>query len=262
MRPGTRKAWGVAVILTVVATAASSVALPVPAPAPAGDAAPRGDAAIDATLVDAAGKAVQLSDWRGRRALVLLFMRGFTGEFACFHCSHQIAAWKEAYARVQAAGAEVIAVLPGAKSPRGFLGKVAEVLDDKSGPEYAVPFPVLADPDFSACRAFLVNFDPRPDAFPFPVSEPATAVLDRDGRLVYVDHGSDPSDRPKVDPILDVLLHGPPPATEIHRKFATPPAAPGEAPPASNLPWKSYADGMALARAQGQPVLLDFHALW
>jgi peroxiredoxin len=224
-----------------------------------------GETPVDATLVDAAGRPVQLADFRGKRALVLLFMRGFTGEFACFHCSHQIAAWKEAHARVQAAGAEVIAVLPGAKGPRGFLEKVAAVLDDKAGPDYTVPFPVLADPDFSACRTFLVNFDPRADAFPFPVSEPATVVLDRDGRLVFVDHGTDPSDRPKVDPILDVLLHGPPRAGEIPRKFATPPVATGVAaanPVVSTLPWKSYADGMALARAQGQPVLLDFHALW
>ena len=230
--------------------------------APAVAAAPRDEAALDATLVDAAGKPVKLSEFRGKRTLVLLFMRGFTGEFACFHCSHQIAAWKGAYTRVQAAGAEVIAVLPGAKSPRGFLGKVAEVLDDKTGFDYTVPFSVLADPDFSACRTFLVNFDPRPDAFPFPVSEPATVFLDQASRLVYVDHGADPSDRPKVEPILDVLAHGPPRASQIHRKFATPPAASGEAQPASNLPWKSYADGMALAHAQGQSVLLDFHALW
>jgi peroxiredoxin len=215
---------------------------------------------IDAVLVDAAGKPVHLSDWRGKRALVLLFMRGFTGEFACFHCSHQIAAWKEAYARVQAAGAEVVAVLPGAKSPSGFLEKVAAVLDDKSGPDYAVPFPVLVDPDFSACRTFLVNFDPRPDAFPFPVSEPATLVLDKEGRLVYARHGVDPSDRPKVELILEVLAHGPPRGGEMQPKSPSAPVA--ATSPASTLPWKSYAEGMALAKAQGQPVLLDFHALW
>jgi peroxiredoxin len=244
-------------ILIVISAAARSVSIPVLAPAD--------DPPVDATLVDAAGRSVKLADFRGKRALVLLIMRGFTGEFACFHCSHQIAAWKEAYARVQAAGAEVLAVLPGAKSSRGFLERVAAVLDEKAGRDYAVPFPVLVDPDFSACRTFLVCFDPRPDAFPFPVSEPATIVLDRSGRLVYARHGIDPSDRPKVDAILDVLEHGAPRDGGMHGASPERPAAAAAtvpAPTASALPWKGYAEGMALARSTGQPVLLDFHALW
>jgi hypothetical protein len=93
---------------------------------------------------------------------------------------------------------------------------------------------------------------------PFPVNEPATVVLGKDGRVVYSYHGTSPPDRPTVDAILDVLAHGPPRKGAMPGKSAAAPPP----PPASALPWKSYADGMALARAQGQPVLLDFHALW
>ena len=52
----------------------------------------------------------------------------------------------------------------------------------------------------AACRRFLVTFDRKHDAFNFPVSEPATIVLDREGRLVYAYHGTAPPDRPAGGP--------------------------------------------------------------
>jgi peroxiredoxin len=211
----------------------------------------------EATFVDASGKSVQLADYRGKQSLVLLFMRGFTGEFACYQCSLQMRAYQSAYAKLKAAGAEVVAVLPGAKDATGFVAKVGEVLADPAEPNFTAPFPVLLDPDFSGCRTFGVSFDPRPEAVPFPVSEPATVVLAKDGRVVWSYHGTSPPDRPTVDAILDVLTHGAPANGVEPRKHAAAPPA-----PVSTLPWKSYAEGMALAKAQGQPVLLDFHALW
>jgi len=219
---------------------------------------PGDDVPPEVAFVDAAGSRVNLADYRGKQALVLLFMRGFARDFACYHCSQQMRTYKDAYARVKGAGAEVIVVLPGAKDVKGFLEKVGTVLDDPADPHFTVPFPVVLDPDFSGCRTFSIAFDPRPEAFPFPVSEPATIVLGKNKRVLFSYHGTNPPDRPKVDLILDVLAHGPPrDGVRPDKSDAAPPA-----PPASTLPWKSYAEGMALARAQGQPVLLDFHAPW
>jgi peroxiredoxin len=237
-------ALAVLAVLSVASTAAAKILGDDPLP--------------DATFLDAAGKPVKLSDYRGKQSLVLLFMRGFTGDFACYHCSQQMNAYKNGYGHLKDNGAEVIAVLPGAKDAKGFLEKVGSVLNDPANPNFTAPFPVVLDSDYSGCRAFSITFDPRPEAFPFPVSEPATIVLGKDGHVVYSYHGTSPPDRPTVDAILDILAHGPPRGgVKPNANAAAPPP-----PPASTLPWKSYAEGMALAQAQRQPVLLDFHALW
>jgi peroxiredoxin len=222
-------------------------------PAPAS----KGGSAVDATFTDAAGKPVKLSDYRGKSALVLLFMRGFKGDSACFHCNNQMRAVKADYARLHEAGAEVLAVLPGATDVKGFLAKVGTSDDKSPDPNFSVPFPVVLDTNFAACRTFGVAYDPSPDAFPFPVSEPATIVLGKDGRVVFSYHGTEPPDRPTVETILDVLAHGSSRGSVKPPERAAPPP-----PPPSKLPWRSYADGMALARTDGRPILLDFHALW
>jgi peroxiredoxin len=209
-------------------------------------------------LVDAAGHTVTLSELRGERAAVLLFLRGFKGDFACYYCGTQLRSFKEAWPRLQAAGATVIAILPGAKDVRGFLEKVGTSDDAHPDPGFTLPFPVVLDPEYAACRRFGVFFDAGADAFTFPVSEPATIVLAKDGRVAFAYHGTEPPDRPEVDAILDVVAHGAPrDGLKSSARAAAPPA-----PPASDLPWKGYAEGLALARTDGRPVLLDFHALW
>ncbi len=209
-------------------------------------------------FVDAAGRAVTLAELRGDQSAVLLFLRGFQSDFACFFCGTQLRAYREAWPKLQAGGATVVAILPGAKDVRGFLEKVGMADDAHPEPAFALPFPVVLDPDFSACRRFGVAFDPKADAFTFPVSEPATVVVGKDGRVEFSYHGIDPPDRPEVDAILDVVAHGAPPAgLKSSARAAAPPP-----PPPSNLPWKGYADGTAHARSDGRPVLLDFHALW
>jgi peroxiredoxin len=238
----------------VVASIVSLIAL-----APAGPVVGNCRAATEETrLVDAAGHAVTLSELRGERAAVLLFLRGFKGDFACYYCGTQLRSFKEAWPRLQAAGATVVAILPGAKDVRGFLEKVGTSDDAHPDPGFTLPFPVVLDPEYAACRRFGVSFDPGADAFTFPVSEPATIVLAKDGRVAFSYHGTEPPDRPEVDAILDVVTRGAPKAgLQTSVRAAAPPP-----PPPSNLPWKSYAEGVALARSDGRPVLLDFHALW
>ena len=213
------------------------------------------DDPVDATFVDASGTRVALSAYRGKQQVVLLFMRGFKGDFACYYCGKQVRAYKASYESIKAAGSEVLVVLPGAHDAAGFLKTVGTSDSEHPEPDFRVPFPVLLDAGFAACRTFSVPFDPSPDAFPFPVSEPATVVVGRDGRIVYAYHGTNPPDRPEVAAIVDVLEHGPPKSDAR--------AAPAHAQPIeSSLPWRSYADALAHAPTDGRPLLLDFHALW
>jgi peroxiredoxin len=147
------------------------------APRPLGD-----DPPVEATFVDAAGKPVKLSDYRGKQSLVLLFMRGFKGDFACFFCGQQLHAYKDEYARLKDAGAEVLAILPGAKDARGSVEKVG-TSDDHPDPDFTTRFrsSSIRTP---GCRTFSVTFDPSRFSAPFPVNEPATVVLGKDGRVV------------------------------------------------------------------------------
>src|SRR5262245_8650969 len=111
------------VLIASIAGFEAGLALIAAAPSEAAPASNE-DAAVEATFTDASGKPVKLSDYRGKSSLVLLFMRGFKGDFACFHCGNQMRACKEGYASLHDAGAEVLAILPGATDVKGFLEKV------------------------------------------------------------------------------------------------------------------------------------------
>jgi peroxiredoxin len=219
-----------------------------PAPAKSAD-------VVDATFTTEAGKTVRLSDWRGKKAVVLLFMRGFTGEYACYHCGVQTEAYKARYEEVRTAGAEVLMVLPGTKVVRGFLDKVGEQADAADPKKYEVPFPVVLDADLSACKTFGVAFaNPIPEGA-FAVDEPATIVVGKDGTVLYAYHGKNPSDRPALDAVLAALTGKKP-------EPAPPPKEPADVQPKSVVSWTDYAAGVAASGARRRPLFLEFYADW
>lgn len=229
------------------------------APARADDSAnpPAAKAAdvIDATFTTAEGKTVRLADYRGKKAVVLLVMRGFTGEYACYHCGVQTEAYRARYDALRDAGAEVLMVLPAGKGVRGYLDKVGEQAAVADPTKYAVPFPVVIDADLSACKALGVACTDPPPEGAFPVNEPATIVVRKDGTVAYAYHGKNPSDRPKVDDVLAALSGGKPAAAPSGKSDDV-------ATPKSVVAWKEYAAGAAEARAGRRPLFLEFYADW
>jgi peroxiredoxin len=206
--------------------------------------------APDAVFTGATGK-VELKDYRGKRAVVLLFMRGFAEGMTCYYCGEQTRAYRAAYPKLQAAGAEVIMVLPLAKDIAGYIKKIGAD-SSPSEPNLTLPFPVVLDADGSACKAFAVPTKEKGGTDPFPVAAPATIVIGKDGHVLFEQHGQDPSDRPEVDAVLEVLRTG----------VAKPATAKPVAAVAPQRAWSTYADGMAAAKAQRRPILLEFHAVW
>ena len=205
--------------------------------------------APDVVFDGATGK-VALRDYRGKQAVVLLFMRGFAKDMTCYYCGEQTREYRAQYDKLHAAGAEVIMVLPLAKDIAGYIRKVGESWDPAE-PKLILPFPVVLDPDGSACKAFTVpTRTGGPD--PFPVSEPATIVIGKDGAALLEHHGKDPSDRPAVAAILAVLSGG--------KAKVDPPKAAGASVP--GRPWSTYAEGMREASTKRRPILLEFHAVW
>jgi peroxiredoxin len=249
-----------ALLLAFIGCSTATTSAPVkPAPAkiqaqePANT--PKTDA-LDAAFTAPDGNTVHLSDFRGKRSVVLLFQRGYDDGSACFYCAKQTNAYKAAYADLQSAGAEVVMILPGTLDTAGYLGAIGQMDDEHPDPAFSVPFPVLGDPDFSACRTFDV---PHVDAgHGFPVSQPATFVISKDGTELLAYHGKQPGDRPTVETVLAVLRTGK--KAEDPSVAAPTPAAPSVSRP--TLAWVSYDEGIKAAREQKRPVLLEFYADW
>lgn len=203
-----------------------------------------------AAVFTGAGGKIELKNYRDKQAVVLLFMRGFASDLTCYYCGEQTREYQESYDKLHAAGAEVLMVLPLAKDIGGYVRKVGEARQP-AVPNLTLPFPVVLDSDGSACKAFAVPTRAG-GTDPFPVAEPATIVISKDGAVLMAYHGQDPSDRPAVTAVLEVLRTGKATVAGVKAAAAT---APTRA-------WSSYAEGMLAARTKRLPILLEFHAVW
>src|SRR5262245_46408970 len=161
-----------------------------------------GQQAPDCTFKTRDGSALELSAYRDKKVVVLLFMRGFTGEFACTFCDSQTRDYKRLYDQFKASQAEVLMILPGSTDVRGYLRTIGMNDQEKPDADFSVPFPVLPDADFAACKAFDVAYKAESRG-EFPVSRPATFVIDKSGKILFAYHGKIPSDRPAVEEVLE-----------------------------------------------------------
>ena len=80
-----------------------------------------GRPAPDATFVTADGSRINLSAYRGTKAVVVLFTRGSDGSFSCYYCGGQTREYKAAYERLKEAGAEVLSSAPSPVTSSGRL---------------------------------------------------------------------------------------------------------------------------------------------
>lgn len=238
--------WSFGLCILIVSASACSNSAPKQEPQK-----PAEEYKAEVSLVKGDGSPFKLSSMTGKN-VVLLFMRGFTGEFACFHCCKQTRSYKGAWARFNELNVEIIMVLPSAKETKGYLQKVGENDEEHPDSNFSVPFLVVTDPDFSACKKFKVEYDDS-GSEPFPVSNPATIVLGKDGEIIYEYHGKDPSDRPRVEETIALLGGGPIKET---------PKIPEEKKNSSSIQWLTYDDGMKKAKDSGTPIILDFFAEW
>ena len=154
---------------------------------------PEDVASLEFTRVD--GDPLKLSDYLGRRHVVLVFTQGYYGGSLCPFCTTQVSRLIANYDRFVDAGAEVLVVYPGDDEHLDeFIGNAASVVNRQID---RTPFPLLLDADLSAVRFFGIESH---------LAHPSTFVLDRDGnvRLAYV--GADRSaDRPSIDAMLAAL---------------------------------------------------------
>jgi len=115
---------------------------------------------------------VDIADYRGKKGVVLYFIR----EFGCMTCQHHASTLVRAYAEIQAAGHEVL-VIGG--------GSTADAV--KMSQRLKIPFPILADGDRSVYEKYNVD-----KAFAV-IQKSATFVVDVDGKVVYAHRSTNPS---------------------------------------------------------------------
>jgi peroxiredoxin len=152
------------------------------------------DGQLETKYLDREGNEFDLARYRGRKTVVVVFVRGMTspkGGF-CSFCVPQVGSLAANYGEFAARDAEVAVVFPG---PHDWVEKF--VTEAKaSGRAETLPFPLLLDPGLAAVDRLGIRGS---------LAKPSTYILDRRGRVVYAYVGANQTDRPSVKALLAQL---------------------------------------------------------
>jgi short-subunit dehydrogenase/peroxiredoxin len=137
-----------------------------------------GEKAPDFTLEDADGKNISLSDFRGKKSLVLVFYRGYWWPF----CIEQLGKLKSLLTKQQKEKVQILAV---SVDSHGDSKKLAQMMQNRFEGEF--DFPLLEDKDHKVIDRYGVY---NPDGKGWP--HPTTLVIDPHGvvrwKFVEVDY--------------------------------------------------------------------------
>lgn len=129
-----------------------------------------GETAPDFTAEDERGDRVSLSDYRGRKAVVLVFYPGDSTPL----CTKQLCEFRDSYEELTRAGVEVFGVNPfGAGSHQRFVER------------HGFPFRLLVDRGLQVARRFGIAVGWGPLSW---VGRGVIAI-DRDGRVAFSEKG-------------------------------------------------------------------------
>lgn len=143
------------------------------------------------SLCDHAGTTRTLDEMRGENALVLLFFRGAF----CATSRRDLLAWGDIHERIRWLGADILALSVDAPAE---LSRLKERLE--------LPFALLSDEEFSVSQLYGIYASDETEAGPQPHGEPATFVLDSEGRIIYSQIQSGPKGAAPANEIL-LMLH-------------------------------------------------------
>src|SRR5262245_39374 len=146
---------------------------------------------LDLTFIDKNGNSVDLKAYRGKKNVVLVVTRGFSGAL-CPFCTTQTSRLISQYDEFAKRDAEVLVVFPGPKDQLGQFLKNAE----KGGNSRPTPFPVLLDENFAAVNKLGIRGQ---------LAKPSTYILDKQGQVRFAYVGATISDRPSVKALLKQL---------------------------------------------------------
>ncbi len=160
--------------------------------------------ALELEFQDAKGDTFRIQEFRGKKNVVLIFMRGLTENpgGVCAYCSTQTSRLIAQYNKFQERSTELLVVFPGSNKAVQMYLKDAKEKMEIPGEEKSkkmIPFPILLDPEFSAVNALKIRGDQ---------AKPSTYILDKKGRVRFAYVGRTSVDRPSLEAIfreLDVI---------------------------------------------------------
>jgi len=167
-----------------------------------------GDKAPESTGVDNSGKKLELKDLlKNHKAVILFFYRGQW----CPYCNKQISQLQDSLQLLTAKDAYVVGVTPETG------GNINKTIDKTHA-----SFSIIQDKGYTIMKAYGVNYVVDPEMYAklkgygidleknngnadhvLPV--PATYVINRSGKIVYVHFDKDYTKRASVSAILDAL---------------------------------------------------------
>lgn len=145
------------------------------------------------TFVDTSGKQVKLEDYRGKKNVVLVITRGFSGRL-CPFCRTQSSRLVANYEEFAKRDAEILLVYPGGSEHLEEFIDAAKVSEKKEVDQ--IPFPILLDSDLKAVNFLQIAAD---------LAFPSTYILDKEGDVRFAYVGEEINDRPSVKAMLAQL---------------------------------------------------------
>ncbi|MEZ5978975.1 MAG: redoxin domain-containing protein [Planctomycetota bacterium] len=140
----------------------------------------------------AEGVVVDFDDYRGKKKVVVVVLRGFARD-VCVYCVTQTKALCENFDRFVAEGCEVFVIYPGEKNRLDAFMESFEEWSDYVG---VPPVGVLYDRNMELVQRMGITSE-------FAI--PSTFVLDQQGVIRYSYVGENIEDRPPVDEVLEAV---------------------------------------------------------
>lgn len=154
------------------------------------NAQPKPDA-LQLEFVDRDGRKIDVRDYKGKKYLVVVIMRGFPG-YVCPYCTAQTARLIQNYDQFTQRGAEVLVVFPGEKARAQDFAQASQTLAENK----PLPFPVLLDEGLKVVEQLGIKGD---------LAKPSTYILDKKGEIRFAYVGATLTDRPSVKAMLEQL---------------------------------------------------------
>lgn len=142
-------------------------------------------------FVDKDGKPIDLTQYRDKKNVLLVVMRGFAG-MICPNCTAQTSRLIKNHEEFRKRDAEVLVVYPGPTEKVSDFVAASRTLADND----AVQFQLLLDADFTVTDKLGIRGD---------LAKPSTYILDKKGKVRFAYVGSSTSDRPSIKAMLTQL---------------------------------------------------------
>ena len=142
-------------------------------------------------FVDTEGNEMAISDYVGKKNLLIVFTRGFSGRI-CPYCTTQTSRLISNYRDFTQRDTEVLLVFPGSTEQLPQFKKAGLLVAG----EESVPFPILLDRDLQAVEKLGIQAQ---------IAKPSTFILNKKGEVVLSYVGNSPKQRPSVKALIDVL---------------------------------------------------------